>query len=457
MLRKTNWNIIEGGTIMKLKRILALVLALAMTLALAACGGGDKPAEDSGGQPNSGAATPEAGGSASGETISLTLWGGEEDQTMLADRVNAFKAAYPDQTFDIKIGVESESTAKDTVLTDIEAAADVFAFADDQLADLVDAGALLSIDSMDQPLQAYAGKSVADIKAANVPVSVEAATYNGTMYAFPATADNGYFLYYDSTRITPEQAASWDTLLDAAQTAGSKVGMTLASGWYLASFFYGAGFTTGRNEDGTTTMDWNGTSPSGVTGVQVVQAMQKIAAHPAFLAVTDGDSSNQIAAGNVCAIVSGTWDSISCSDAFGEGYAAAKLPAYMAGDKEVQTGSVAGCKLIGVNAYAENSGWAVLLAEFLTNEESQTIRFEQREAGPSNISAQSSDAVAGNVAQAALGQQSAYAVIQKAGGKYWDPSKSFGEQIAQGSIASDDASVQKALDELVAGVTAPLG
>ena len=52
---------------MKLKRILALVLALAMTLALAACGGGDKPAEDSGGQPNSGAATPEAGGSASGK------------------------------------------------------------------------------------------------------------------------------------------------------------------------------------------------------------------------------------------------------------------------------------------------------------------------------------------------------------------------------------------------------
>ncbi len=442
---------------MKLKKILALVLALAMTLALVACGGGDKPAENSGDQPNSGAAAPEAGGTASGETISLTLWGGEEDQTMLAERVEAFKAAYPDQTFDIKIGVESESTAKDTVLTDIEAAADVFAFADDQLADLVDAGALLSIDSMDQPLQAYAGKSVADIKAANVPVSVEAATYNCTMYAFPATADNGYFLYYDSTRITPEQAASWDTLLDAAQAAGSKVGMTLASGWYLASFFYGAGFTTGRNEDGTTTMDWNGTSPSGVTGVQVVQAMQKIAAHPAFLAVTDGDSSNQIAAGNVCAIVSGTWDSISCSDAFGEGYAAAKLPAYMAGDKEVQTGSVAGCKLIGVNAYAENSGWAVLLAEFLTNEESQTVRFEQREAGPSNINAQSSDAVAGNVAQAALGQQSAYAVIQKAGGKYWDPSKSFGEQIAQGSIASDDASVQKALDELVAGVTAPLG
>lgn len=298
---------------------------------------------------------------------------------------------------------------------------------------------------------------MADIKAANVPVSVEAATYNGTMYAFPATADNGYFLYYDSSVISPEQAQNWDTLLEAAQAADSKVGMTLASGWYLASFFYGAGFTTGRNEDGTTTMDWNGTSPSGVSGVQVVQAIQKIAAHPAFLAVTDGDSSNQIKSGNVCAIVSGTWDASVCSESFGEGYAATKLPTYKAGDKDVQTGSVAGCKLMGVNAYAENSGWAVLLAEFLTNEESQVNRFEKREAGPSNINAQSSDAVKANVAQAALGQQSGFSVIQKTGGKYWDPAKSFGEQLAQGTIGTDDAAVQKALDDLVAGVTAPLG
>ena len=49
--------------------------------------------------------------------------------------------------------------------------------------------------------------------------------------------------------------------------------MTLASGWYNASFFYGAGFTTGLNDDGTTTMDWNGTSADGYTGVDVVKGM----------------------------------------------------------------------------------------------------------------------------------------------------------------------------------------
>ena len=39
--------------------------------------------------------------------------------------------------------------------------------------------------------------------------------------------------YYDSTRVSAEQAQSWDTLLEAAQAAGSKVGRRCRrrSGW----------------------------------------------------------------------------------------------------------------------------------------------------------------------------------------------------------------------------------
>ncbi|HBN56522.1 MAG TPA: ABC transporter substrate-binding protein, partial [Lachnospiraceae bacterium] len=47
--------------------------------------------------------------------------------------------------------------------------------------------------------------------------------------------------------------------------------------------------------------------------------------------------------------------------------------------------------------------------------------------------------------------------IQKAGGKYWDPVKSFGEIIAQGTIdRNDTAAVQASLDSLVEGVTAAI-
>ena len=98
------------------------------------------------------------------ETIKLTVWGAEEDQTLLKELTDKFQEAYPDQTFDIQIGVESESTAKDTVLTDIEAAADVYAFADDQINDLVKAGALLKLDDYADALQ-LAGKTLDDVKA----------------------------------------------------------------------------------------------------------------------------------------------------------------------------------------------------------------------------------------------------------------------------------------------------
>lgn len=450
------------------KKLLAALLTVSMVAAMVTgCGSSAEetaPAEDAAAETTE--AAEETTESTEGSTesaevtekqdVSLRLWGAEEDQAMLQSMIDSFVANYAEvANITVELGVESESTAKDTILTDVEAAADVYAFASDQLIDLVKAGALQSVDEMDEALQAFAGKSVADIESANAPGSVDAATYNDTLYAFPMSADNGYFLYYDSSVVTAEDAASWDGLLAAAEAAGKKVGMTLASGWYNASFFYGAGFTTGLNEDGSTAIDFNGTAD--YTGVQVVQSMANIAAHPAFMAIADGDISNQIASGALCAVVSGTWDASAASTAFGEGYAATKLPTYTCGDAQVQQGSVAGFKLVGVNAYSENAGWAALLADWITNEENQKIRFAEREIGPSNLNAAASEAVVANVAISALAEQSAYGVVQVVGGNYWDPTATFGEMIAKGQLsATDEAGIQEALDTMVEGVTAPV-
>ncbi len=409
---------------------------------LAGCSSGssDEPAADSGEKQN----------------VSLTLWGAEEDQALLQNLIDSFKEEYADvANFDISLGVESESTAKDTVLTDAEAAADVYAFASDQLPDLVKAGALQSIDEMEEALTAYTDKTVDDIKNANTESSVEAATYDDTLYAFPMTADNGYFLFYDSTVVSEEDVATWDGLLAAAQASGKRVAMTLASGWYNASFFYSAGFTTGLNEDGSTTMDWNGEAD--YTGVEVTQAMLNIASNPAFMAVADGDISNQIASGQLCAAVSGTWDATAAQEAFGDGYAATKLPTFTIAGAQLQQASVAGYKLVGVNAHSENAGWAALLADWITNEAAQQQRFDEREIGPSNNTVLESDAVKENTALAALAAQNEFGVVQMAGQNYWDPAATFGEMIAQGELNADDtAGIQSALDTLVEGVTAPI-
>lgn len=416
------------------KKVLSALLCMSMVATMVAgCGNSDASTETAGTE-----ATAEAAGS--GETIALTVWAAEEDQVLTQQLVDGFIAANPDQTFEITLGVESEAKAKDDILVDPEAAADVFAFASDQITDLVKAGVL-------QPVQ-----DVETISSENVAGSVEAATVDGTLYAYPMSADNGYFLFYDSTVVT--DPTNWDAILTDCAAANKKAGMVMASGWYNAGFFYGAGFTTALNEDGSTAMDWNGTSADGIAGVDVVQGMIDIATNAAFLPITDGDTSNQIASGELAAIVSGTWDAAAVQEAFGEGYAATALPSYTCAGNQVPMGSAAGYKMIGVNANSKQVGWAMELAKWLTNEASQTERFAQRQIGPSNIAAGQAPAVQENVALVAVtAQNGANGVVQVVGGGYWEPTKTFGEIIAQGNPEGTD--LQTLLDNVVAAVGQP--
>lgn len=422
------------------KKVLSALLCVSMVATMAAgCGSSDEGAASNAGEAATG--TEAAAPAASGETIALKVWAAEEDQTLTLELIEKFKDANPDQDFNITIGVESEANAKDDILVDPEAAADVFAFASDQITDLVKAGVL-------QPVQ-----DVETISSENVAGSVEAATVDDTLYAYPFSADNGYFLYYDSTVVT--DPTNWDAILADCDAAGKKAGMVMASGWYNAGFFYGAGFTTELNADGSTTMDWNGTSPSGINGTDVAQAMLDITTNSAFLPITDGDTSNQIATGELAAIVTGTWDADAVQAAFGDGYAACALPSYTCAGQQVPMGSAAGYKMIGVNANSEQVGWAMELAKFLTNEESQKARFEARQIGPSNIAAGEDPAVQENVALVAVtAQNGANGVVQTVGGGYWDPTKTFGEIIAQGN--PDGTDLQELLDNVVEAVGQPV-
>ncbi len=435
------------------KKIVAILLSGVMALSLLACGGASSndTSASTGSTPSNSTVTND-------ETVTLTMWGAEEDQELLRKLADEFIAAHASEVkLEIQIGVESESTAKDTVLNDPQAAADVFAFADDQMKALVDAGALQSIDEMKDVLS-VAGKTLDEVKAANSAGSVSAASYNGTMYAFPMSGGNGFFLYYDSSKISAEDVKSWDSLLAAANAAGGKVAMTLASGWYNAGFFVGAGFSAGEvDAAGKTNVDWNGTSSKGITGVEVAQAMLKIAGNPAFMAVEDGGLSNAIAAGGLVAVVDGTWDAGAVQAAFGDGYAATVLPTYVCGSTVCQQADYAGFKLVGVNAYSANAGWATLLAEYITNESSQAARFVARQSLPTNNVAASVPEISENVALSAIMAQDAFGVPQTVGGNFWSPSSTFGEIIAQGKIEADNvAAIQSALDELVAGITAPI-
>lgn len=416
-----------------MKKFLAIALALCMVFALAACGQTAAPAAS---EAPAESAAPEAK-----EPIKLTVWVGDNYPAVTEKMIESFKAAYPDETFEITIGIESESTCKDTILTDPEAAADVFTFADDQLNELVNAGAIQKVEM-----------NVDTITAANTAGAIAAASVDGTLYAYPMSASNGYFLFYDSNFFTEEDVQSLNTMCEKAAAEGKSVGMQFGAdgGWYLYSFFKGAGLNMAVNEDGVTnSCDWNNE-----TGVAVCQGILDLVATGAFIADATSNLVSGAADGSVVALVDGTWDSGAIQEAFGDGYACVKLPTFNVNGEAVQMSSFAGYKLIGVNPHSANVGWAMLLAEWLTNEENQVLRFEDQGDGPSNVNAAASDAVAANPALAALAAQSEFATVQRVGGNYWTNAATLGTILSNGN--PDGTPLNELLDTAVAGITAPV-
>ena len=271
-----------------MKKQLSLAMAGVMALSLAACGGSSassaatSTAEAASSTAESTAESTAAEGdvldqaaaAAFAQDVTLTMWGAEEDQDLLREISDKFIEKYGNYggKITINLGAQSEKEAKDTVLTDPTAAADVFAFADDQLNELVQAGAL-------QEVQLNAD----DIKSRNTPASVDAATVDGKLYAYPLTADNGYFMFYDKSFFTEDDVKSLDTMMEKAAAAGKKVSMDVANGWYLYSFYAGAGLNLSLADDGVNTdCNWNE-----APGADVTQAVIDICKNPGFIALKD--------------------------------------------------------------------------------------------------------------------------------------------------------------------------
>ena len=421
------------------KHLLSLMALMTMiVLTMTGCASTDTPAQP--------AVTdaPETSEAPAGSNVNLRVWVGDnEDVAWINQVIERFKAAHPENTYQIDVGVQNEGDCSKVVLSDPEAAADVFTFADDQFNSLYNAGALMEV--VDDP---------DGVRAAHTADSIAATTgQDGKLYAYPATADNGYFMFYNTEYFTQDDVQSLDAMLDKAAEAGKYVAYPMSNGWYIYSFFKGAGLDMHVTDDGVTnTCNWNATDTP-ITGVQVLQALLDLAANPGF---READSDPFVAGvkdGSIIAGVSGTWNANVAAETWGDNYAATKLPTFTVDGQQVQMASFSGFKLVGVNKYSDNVGDAMDFAAFMTNYESQVSRFEMRRQGPSNMEALASDVVQAEPAIAAVVAQTEFADVQRVGSKYWDPAAALGKIIVNGNPDKED--LQTLLDNAVAGITAP--
>ncbi len=373
--------------------------------------------------------------------VSLRVWVEEANIPNLQKMIDSFKQKYAGQAdFDITIEVSGDADTRKNVLGDIHNAADIFSMPDDQLYSLIAGGALSPVVNQDE------------VKSANLPDAVDAASYHEDLYAYPYTADNGYFLYYNNAYLTEEDVQTLDRILEVAAENEKKLSMEFNSGWYLYSFFGNTGLEFGINDDGVTNhCNWNSTEGS-IKGVDVADSLLAIATHPGFVAQPDASFVEMAQSGECIAGISGVWNAVAVEEAWGNNYSACKLPTYTCNGQQLQMSSFKGYKMFGVNAYSEHLAWAHKLADWITNEENQILRFEERSQGPSNIVAASSDAVGKVPAIAAVIDQSQYGVLQRVGNSYWNACTSFADTIAAGN--PDNMPMQDLMDRLVNGISA---
>jgi len=411
----------------------SILLALGSVAMLASCGGG----------------TPASSAeSITPEDVNLLVWCAEAAQNLTKSQVETFITKFKQEkgwdkniTFEVQPVGEGDAASK--MVTDVESGADLYFFAQDQLSRLVTAGAL----------SAVRGDYLNAVKNGNSESVVGAATVGDTVYAFPATADNGYFLYYDGSKLGENDVKDWETLIQKAEAGSYEVDFNYSSAWYNFGFFFGAGadsiWTTSADGKFVGLNDTYNTDK----GKIAARAMANIVTSGS---VVDTSSVGESGAKSI-AVVSGTWDYDAAQTKFGANLKCAELPSFTVNGQKYHTGSFSGNKLVGVKPQTTRakSYVALELANYLTGEKGQLERFKELKWGPSNKVVAASAEVKAAPQIAALAAQNQYAKPQgQFPGDWWTLAGAIGTGIQALGKTATDAQLAAVLATYEAGAKA---
>ena len=413
------------------KKVLSAMLVAAMTATMfAGCGSSDN------------GTTNDTQGASTGKTddtqvetqdVKLTVMGPSEDLddaqgAWLKTECEAFNEEHPEWNITFDYVTCSEADAKDTVLQDPASAADVFLYANDQIADLVDAGALTKLG----------GDAAEYVKSSNSEAMAATVTYNGDIYGVPYTS-NTWFMYYDKRVFSEDDVKSLDTMLEKG-----KVSFPIDNGWYMASFYAANGCTIyGDGTDASKGFDFGGDNAVAVTKYIVDLFNNK------NFVMDSNDGSLGLAGlkdGSVNAYFNGNWNYDAVVENLGEeNVGVAALPTIKVDGTDCQLKAFLGSKAVGVNSNCANQEVAVKLAAYLGSEDAQLKHFELRKQAPVNTNLASNDEIAKDAVASAMANVAANCSIAQPiipMQAYWDAATPFGDAFvhgAEGQITANNA------------------
>ena len=410
---------------MKKLLTIALIASMSMTM-LAGCG--DNKA-----------------GSGDVTNVALKVWVPQNqlDSGIITEQQEAFAKLHPEWNITWTTEVVGEDVAKENILRDVEAAADVFLFASDQLVELVNAGAIAQL-----------GGTTEQMVKETIAESVQATAMVGdAVYGIPFT-HNTFYMYYDKTILNEEDIKTIEGIVNK-DTAEDVYNFYFESGggWKLGAWYYDAGLSV-FGADGTDIAagcDWNNE-----TGVAVTNYLIDLINNPKVAYDGEISVSELIAEHRLGAWFDGAWNDNNYVTALGDDLGRAVIPTYNLNGKDTQLLGFYSSKCIGVNSHSKNPAAAVAFAAFLGNEENQLLRFEKSAQIPANINAGNSEAVQADPLAAVIAAEANVASVMQPtsaefGAKYWQYANTIPTEIRSGEITHDN--VQKKLDAFVAAIT----
>lgn len=418
------------------KRILALSLAAAMVIgALASCTKTAEPASS---------AVEE-------RDISLVLWGSENDQAFLKEVSAEWAKSYADANADVKsvtvdVQIKGEDVATTDALNDMEAAADVFGCANDQLAQLTASNAIYKMpDSVVEEIKAVVGDSF-----------LSSTMCDGAYYGFPYAPNTAEILFYNKELYTDDEAKDLNAMLEKDLGGVTNLAVDIDDqSWNSMTWFATAGAELYTGGDKTVNTLNKPEATAMLKWVQEQVQAKKI---------VDIDSADNAAAmlkdKTVGAIFYGAWNKAAFQEALGDNYGVAELPSVTV------EGSVTnqhlkcfgGNKMLVLNANTKEPEAALSLAQTIISEENQLKRFQMVQQTPTAPALATNADIAADPGVAAEVAQGGYTLTNQplngtAG--YWDLEKAVVSDLYKGNITADD--IQTKLDEMVAAMQANVG
>lgn len=429
-----------------MKKILAILMAGVLTAtAFAGCGGdassnsgSSSKAGESSGSTATGvnASVVDAAYFGDEDNVKLKVWAPDAAVNLVKQQIESFKKAYSDKKFDITVVAQGEQDAATQMLNDASAAADVFSFPSDQLNKLVDAGVIAPV-----------AKGFTDyVTSSNSEDTIKAGTSKNTLYAYPETNDNGYYMVYDNTVVTEEDAKTLEGTLAACKKAGKKFIFDAGDGFYACTFAFTAGAKIdGLEEDGITQKFVKYDEDE---AVKTLQAFAKLIKEykGTFTSLNVKNVASGFKNGTCGAGVDGSWDTKVNQDSLGDKFGAAKLPTIKVGDEDKQLVSMFGYKYIGVNGSSKYPNSAQILALYLSGEECQKQRTEELGWGPSNVNVQKDKVVTESPVLNAIKDQAQNSCTQvNIASTFWTPMGNLGNKLVAEEWNPDDADATRKL------------